>query len=160
MIYVMSKSLDRLHHLLHRRVFFIVNVVVLCFLLLSFGRQWVRNASIESEIADLTRQKAMLEARNNQLLSLGDTIQTQYYLEKEGRLKYGLSKPGEQLVVVTDPASSPAANAQPTGSPSESSLAPSTNTTETPKHVGNPGRWWAYFFNKAVYQELGNAYGS
>ncbi|MEK9130825.1 MAG: hypothetical protein AAB429_01785, partial [Patescibacteria group bacterium] len=80
----------------------IINMVILFFLSLSFGREWARNASIEGQIDDLKEQEEAMESRKLELLSLGQTIQSQFFLEQEGRLKYGLRKPGEELVVVTD----------------------------------------------------------
>ncbi len=155
----MSKPTDAIRRILQLRVFLIVNVVVLLFLLLSFGRQWVRNASIENEIMDLSRQKEALEVRNTELLSLGQTIQTQYYLEKEGRLKYGLSKPGEQLIVITDQKSTEAFAGNSEGT-EVSATGAEVTTADAPARVGNPKRWWAYFFDSESYQAMQNEYGS
>lgn len=154
----MSKASEAIARVLQLRVFLIINLAVLAFLLLSFGRQWIRNASIESEIQALTRQKETLEARNVELLSLGSTIQTQYYLEKEGRLKYGLRKPGEEEIIFTEtntvnPTNDPTA----TNATATEAVAAEEATAVT---GSNPYRWWMYFFDHQQYQSLNDSYGS
>ncbi|MEK7105681.1 MAG: septum formation initiator family protein [Patescibacteria group bacterium] len=143
--------------LLGLRVFLIINLVILFFLVFSFGREYMKNASIEREIANLQADKEALETQNVELLSLGQTIQTQFFLEKEGRLKYGLRKPGEQLVVVTDEQTN-----TPTATSSEqiaaSDAAAEVLSVESAS-ISNPTRWWYYFFKHDAYDALQQSYG-
>ncbi len=152
----MSRSTDFVKRLLRLRVFLIINMVILFFLSLSFGREWARNASIEGQIDDLKEQKEAMESRKLELLSLGQTIQSQFFLEQEGRLKYGLRKPGEELVVVTDAKTEQPASAESEDSAAGFDEAMADNQTS---RVSNPQRWWYYFFNRAAYEELKNSYG-
>ena len=145
----MSKPTTFIRKLLGLRLFLMINLVVLFFLVLSFGREYVRNRSIGGEIANLQAEKDSLEARNVELLSVGQSIQTQFFLEKEGRLKYGLRKPGEELVVVTD-------EVTPAGTPEQidSSLTPDSTTPvreDAGTAVSNPKRWWNFLFNHSAY---------
>lgn len=149
----MSRSTDFIRRLLQLRVFLIVNLVILFFLSLSFGREWVRNASIEGQINDLQQEKATLESRNVELLSLGATIQTQYYLETEGRLKYGLRKPGEELVIVTPEDSAQTAPTEATTDGTVNATGDGQVASAVPV-VGNAKRWWDYFFDQGGYRQL------
>ena len=152
----MANPTSFIRKILELRVFLVVNLVVLFFLALSFGREYLRNTSIDAQISELKQQEQQLEGENAQILSLSQSVTTQYYLEKEGRLKYGLRKPGESVVVVND---------------GTASTTPSTTTTTDPITgiqtpiaqpivVGNVQRWWDYFFNRDAYEALKQQYGS
>lgn len=155
----MSRSADFIRRLLRLRVFLIINMVVLFFLSLSFGREWTRNASIEGQIDDLKEQKETMESRKLELLSLGQTIQSQFFLEQEGRLKYGLRKPGEELVVVTNTQTEQPASAEANDSGDIFADGGSIEGSGDPTPTSNPTRWWNYFFNHAEYNALKDSYG-
>lgn len=150
----MSKPTDFIQRLLRWRLFLIVNLVILFFLSLGFGREWLRNASIESQISELQSEKEALEARNVELLSLGQTIQTQFYLEQEGRRKYGLRKPGEELVIVTETQTPQPAQTETT---SGASIDSGQDDADVAK-ISNPRRWWYYLFDAQAYQNLQERY--
>lgn len=153
----MANPTSFIRKLLELRLFLIINLVVLFFLSLSFGREYVRNASIENDIQDLKEEKAQLESRNLELLSLGQTIQTQFFLEKEGRLKYGLRKPGEELVIVSDTSTAEPSSDDANQAPSSTSSTLSTSSTSP--ETSNPTRWWYFFFNRTAYENLTDQYG-
>ena len=85
-----------------------------------------------------------------------DKLFNRNFLEQEGRLKYGLRKPGEELVVVTDAKTEQPASAESEDSAAGFDEAMADNQTS---RVSNPQRWWYYFFNRAAYEELKNSYG-
>lgn len=152
----MANPTSFIRKMLELRVFLVVNLVILFFLALSFGREYLRNASIESQISDLKQQEQQLEGENGKILSLSQSVETQYYLEKEGRLKYGLRKPGESVVVLNDN-TSPTSAATTTTS-NGSTATPATN--DQPVVISNRSRWWDFFFNHDAYQTLKQQYGS
>ncbi len=142
--------------LLGLRLFFVINIVALFFLSLSFGREYLRNASVDRDIQELQQEKEGLEAHNLEILSLSESIQTQYFLEKEGRLKYGLSKPGESLVVIQEGSSTSTSSI---GERNDLSSSGQEKEEETIDSIPNPKRWCLYFFDHTAYEALKNSYG-
>lgn len=109
------------------------------FLVFSFGREFVRDYSIRQEIAALEAEKASLEAENSDITSFMASIQTETYIEREARIKLGLAKPGEQVVVL--PSSGEANQGQDeSGSVVEITMADLSS-------IANPSKWWYYFFD-------------
>lgn len=138
-----------LKRLLGMRAFFVINLLILFFLSLNFGRTFLRNTSIQHEIDALQSQRAQLESKNTDLLSLAEQLQTKFYVEKEGRKKYGLQKEGEKLVIVTQQQTTPV------GSDVEGTLEQAAERLqETSESIPNPRRWWWYFFNRAAFEQL------
>ncbi len=149
-----------IRRLLELRLFLVINLVALFFLSLSFGREYLRNASIESEIASLKAEESALSARNLEIIALSESVQTQYFVEGEGRVKYGLRKPGEELVVVTQ---TETAQPQATVTDGQSATSSDTGPTESEgeeNRVGNPTRWWYFLFDHPAYDQLITDYGN
>ncbi len=138
--------------LLATRSFLVVNLVIFFFITLSFGRLFLHNTSIQNEIDALQTEKESLAAKNSDLLSLADQLQTKFYIEKEGRKKYGLQKTGEELVIVKGESSV-------VGTPTADPLAEAglEATTQEAAVVSNQTRWWWYFFNRDAFDQL-NSY--
>lgn len=86
----------------HTRWLLPVSAVLLVFLIIAFGKEYVGNMQIEREIAQLQDQKNSLETRKLFTLDLIDELSSEYYLEQEGREKQGLAREGETLVVIND----------------------------------------------------------
>lgn len=118
---------------------FIVNLAVLAFLVLGFGREYLRNLEIERSIADLEAQNAALEGRRLESLSVIESLSSEYYLEGEARRKHGLAKPGETLAIVENSGAVAAAYEE---------AADATTTTN------NAVRWWEYFFDHTTFEGL------
>lgn len=130
------------------RLLFVINAVVLVALGFSFGREWVRNREIQSEIARLQGEAQSLQTRNLQIADLNTAFRTESFIEREARLKLGMKKPGENVVVIQGEGSagvsvSNAADggAEPSDDP-RSLLAAADGALE----LANPSKWWQYFF--------------
>lgn len=93
---------NNLKRLFGYRLFFIVNVVVLIFLALSFGREFVRSASIKREIASLEAEQRTLQEQNASLRDYEEYLLTESFLEREAREKFGLQRPGETQVFIDE----------------------------------------------------------
>lgn len=119
---------------------------------LAFGRQYVHNRQIEQDIANLQKQADGLAANNLHISDLQNALQTESYLEREARLKLGLKKPGEHVVVIQDKAAAVPAFQ------SLDDLQANAATPEAAPEVPNPKRWWAYFFDRRQYEALAAAY--
>lgn len=137
---------------LHSRLLLAAAFLLLLVLFLAFGRQMLRNRDIERSISGLKRQEQELSAQNLHMAELQQALQTESYLEREARVKLGLQKPGEHLVVVQE-------------------RAPGTSTFQSLEELSAQGfapptvpdvsvrpfplmRWWNYFFDHRRYEEL------
>ncbi len=98
------QPLQSVKRLFNYRLFFVVNIVILLLLALSFGREFVRSASIQREIMALEQEKSALEDRNRSLQTYEEYLFTESFLEKEAREKFGLQRPGETQVFVAEDA--------------------------------------------------------
>ena len=87
-------------HVLQYRLFFVINGFLFVLIALSFGREFVRSASIQREISALQDEKQSLEERNQSLKDYQEYLSTESFLEKEAREKFGLQRPGETQVFI------------------------------------------------------------
>ena len=109
--------------------FLLVSIVALIILGLAFARDYKKKAQLESEIKSWQNKIATLEKKNQDLNSLIEYYTSDEFMEKEMRLRLGLKKPGEQVVVL----------------PSEDSGMEATNA-DTDSVKSNWQKWWNYFF--------------
>lgn len=137
------------------KTFFLINVLVLFFLIFSFGREFVRNYAIHQQISEMEAKAAALREENLSISTLLSSIQTEAYIEREARLKLDKMKPGEKIVVIE---SQFLEN-------SSSQIDNSTAVTELGLveggqiEVANPLKWWYYFFDPIKFSLLINNYG-
>lgn len=126
---------------------FVVNFLVFAFLAVVFGREFIRTREIQKDIDRLQTQAEELAARNLQIMELSTAFQTESFIEREARLKLGLKREGEQVVVVQ----------------SEQETAKYRDTFQDPKlvlderaaaPVDNPTKWWYYFFKQHEFEKL------
>ncbi len=138
--------------ILELRSFLVVNLIILMFLTLSFGREFVRDYRIQQEIDNLRMEAEELEVHNLEIAKLNAELETETFLEEEARLKLGLLKPGEQLVVVVDEgvAGAPVIDG---GDETVFDFVPSVSQEEE-INISNPKRWWYYFFDHNKYQTI------
>lgn len=133
--------------LIEFRLLFLVNAVVLVALAFSFGREWVRNREIQQEIARLQEQAGSLEARNLEIADLNTAFRTESFIEREARLKLGMKKPGETVVVIQGERTQDAAGTAGTdgaGNAEDPRLL--LAVADASGEVANPRKWWYYFF--------------
>lgn len=114
----------------------VVNLVLFALIGFGFGREYLRNHEIESEIARMKAENAQLEAERMSSLALIDTLSSQYYVEGEAR-QSGMGKDGERLIILENDGHAPEA-AQPSSH----------------DDVPNPLRWVYYFFDRAQFDAL------
>lgn len=121
-------------------LFMVVNVVILFFLIVGFGREYVGNLQIEREIARLEAERAELEAEQLETIELIDDLSSEYALERQARTKFGLGESGETLIVVQDPE----IDDETSSSAGDEYLTESTNLM----------RWYYYFFDQATFDKI------
>ena len=121
------------------RLFVIVNLVILFFLIIAFGREYVGNIQIEHEIAQLQEEKDLLEQDQLDTLALIEQLSSEYYLESEARTKQGLGREGETVFIIQDD-----------DDPAIGALA----VEEPEVSYSNPQRWFLYFFDPTTFAQL------
>jgi cell division protein FtsB len=137
--------------LIRWRFLIVVNVLVIVLLAMSLGREVVRSRSIGSEIAGLQGQAQELATRNIELGELKTAMQTESFIEREARLKLGMKKPGESVVVIQD--ETDGGDEGHTDDPSDP-LGYVIGDKQESLAVANPTRWWYYFFDKDSFNTL------
>ncbi|MBI3963927.1 MAG: septum formation initiator family protein [Candidatus Kerfeldbacteria bacterium] len=118
----------------HSRMLLAASIVVLLFLAVSFGREILRRYEIKREIGNLQNEIDVLARRNSELTDLMAYLNTNSFQEREARVKLGLQKAGESVVLIPRDQ----VNAHPSVIPAASKAQPAE---ETPA-----AKWWTYFF--------------
>lgn len=140
------------HRLIHWRFLILVNIIVIAFLGMAFGRELVRSRAIDSEINEMQTRVDALLARNYELAQLQNALGTESFIEREARLKLGLKKPGESVVVIQDDSSS-SENADLGSDPNDPfNLVLDEDASQSP--LANPTKWWLYFFDKQAFKKI------
>ncbi len=123
-------------------------VVVSFFLLfIVFGliREVYGRKQINSQVTELEQQIKDIKRRNGELSGLIDQWQSGDKFEQEARIKLGLQKPGEKVVLITSSYQESGSNElyQSTGDKI-------TADRNDPFYI-NAQKWWLYFFaNKKI----------
>ena len=113
------------------------NIVLVVLLLWGLVGEIGRSQSLQTDIDRLESQARALEDQNARLTTLGTALATNDRLEREARVKLGLQKPGESVIIVQDTrGQSGAIQPVAVGSASDTPVA----------QLSNPQKWWKYFF--------------
>jgi len=112
------------------KLFLILGIVVLIFLVFALGKKFFESREIDNEINTAEADIAKLEARNSELGELLNFVSTDAFLEQEARLKFNLLKPGESVVVIQPNGQTPTGEAE----------------SRENDNFSNPRKWWNYFF--------------
>lgn len=157
----MNKSSPHLMvRLFHTRWFYIVNLLLIVVVAVSFTREIVHSHDIAVQIQMLQNQSKDLQTQHLAIADLKNAVQTETYVESEARLKLGLKKPGESLIILKNEGGSGLQTD--TNHFLTSSLSGKGQTEQTgvdnqtglaQKPLANSTKWWYYFFNKQVYRE-------
>jgi cell division protein FtsB len=148
---------NRFQRFFGRRGFLLINLLFLVLIIFSFGREFARNWEIQKEIKNLEQQAAALQAEHLEIESLVAAVSTETYLEKEARLKFGLSKVGESEVIISDPFPAVEQDLKNLNSPGiNQENFDSENSS--PTLIANPVKWWYYFFNNNKFSAI-KSYG-
>ena len=116
------------------KLFLLLALVLLILIVLAVGKGILRRYQVNREIKALEVEIAKLENNNQELGELIEYLNTDFFAEQEARLKLGLSKEGENVIVVPDNDSSIV------------SLDIFSNKEYNEKASSNPLKWWQYFF--------------
>ena len=93
-------------------------------------REGQRRNMVAKEIRAMQDEVTRLEQQRNRLGDLIRSAESPEFLEREARLRLGLQKPGESVLIIPEAG----------GGGAE----PGTSTTPAPS--SNPQRWWRHIF--------------
>lgn len=119
---------------LSSKLFLFLGIIILGFLIFSFGKKFLESREIDKEIREAGEEIARLETKNNELKDFLDFLNTDAFLEQEARLKFNLQKPGESVVIIPDVGER---------------IKDDKNKVEMiadDRMLSNPKKWWNYFF--------------
>jgi len=137
--------------LIQWRFLIVVNVVIIVFLGLTFGREYFRSREIQSEISKLQTQADTLAARNIALSELQTAIQTESFIEREARLKLGMKKPGEEVVVIQEGKVEEGIEDLDGPEVKSDPLDLVLDDQAGQLRIANSTKWWYYFFDKKSF---------
>ena len=118
-------------NLLFSKFFLVFCFVIFLAVLFYLAQGTIKSYRVNSQISELQNEIDRLEKQNNDLGKLIEYLQSDAFIEQEAKLKMGLKKPGENLVIIP----------QPDGN---NTLDISQNDID----MNNPAKWWDYFFKK------------
>lgn len=137
--------------LFRSRWFYILNILLIMIISVSLTREFIHSRDIRAQITQLQKQAESLEAKQLAITELKNIVETESYAEQEARLKLGLKKPGESLVILKNINT----NAQGMKEDKENQKNdPSSTGNEEEKPLANSLKWWYYFFDKQLYREI------
>ena len=130
----------RLLRFLASRWVLILNLALLVLIGWAFLGEYRRGQSLLAEIDALNARAVRLSAERAASTAQGERMQDNEMLEREARLKLGLRKPGEEVVVVRGVGDGTVAASDASGQESEGI---GSNTTHSV--AANAAAWLAYF---------------
>lgn len=120
----------------------VVAGTLVAFFAIGVSREVFRGQQVRQQVRRLQQKIAVEEERHTQLADLISYLSSQTFQEREARLKLGLKKPGERVLVV--PGNNDNVNSI------DGDAAQTTTGGTASAATTNPGRWWQYFFGAAT----------
>jgi cell division protein FtsB len=148
----MIREEPTLRRILKLRSVLIINLLVLFSVALGLGRTYWNNYHLGKEIEALEAQAEELEAKNIEFGKLKSYFESPEFLEEEARLKLGLQKPNEETVVIEglQDGIDRGEEAEGTGGreirEEKDSAEGKGGEDKDGGWLGNPKKWWKYFF--------------
>lgn len=129
----------------HRFLSSKISTIVLCVILLFVGYQTAllvyKGYTTESDVRELQSRVTDLTTKRERLIALQGMLQSDFFAEREARLKLGLQKQGERVVVL------PPAKSDDSSTHTDSGTG-SSNQDVIRGEIKNATLWWNYFFAK------------
>ncbi len=113
------------------RIFIGIALLASCAIAVGIARSVQRRSDIAEQVSALRRDIGTYESKRQELDRILRYVGTAEYREREARLRLGLKKPGEEVVVI------PGLKGKTRGG---------ETPAETPSEIPNWQRWLRYFF--------------
>ena len=108
---------------------------------LGLARETLRSRQIDKEIAELEAEAESLRAKNFEITHLTASLDDEEFLEREARLKLGLKKVGEEVVVLKKDGSTSGVRRV---------LGAETDAYD---EWTTSKKWWMYFADRRTYDD-------
>jgi cell division protein FtsB len=129
--------------ILSSKIFFVLGILVVAGIIFAVSKISYRNYETERDISQLQQQLAQLEGDRKRLEELAAFFETDYFAEREARMKLGMQKDGEQATVIQRPA----VNETRTEATNQEQNKSTQSEEEISSDKKNNSRaWWNYFF--------------
>lgn len=126
-----------------KQVFLLVFLLtVIVAISLPFFRNMAQRYRLNKEMSGLQKEIDGYNKKNDDLRKAIDYLKSDQFTEEQARLKMGLKKNGEDVVVIKTEGTS----TQSEGDINIFDIPGIENTLESTSKENNPIRWWAYFF--------------
>jgi cell division protein FtsB len=116
--------------LIFSKFFVIFCLFVFLFILFGLAKGTIRSHKVSAEVVQLQTEINRLENQNQDFEQLVKYLNTDTFIEQEAKLKLGLKKENENLIIIPD-----------------SEIPTKGDIAANVKDKSNPEKWWAYFFN-------------
>ena len=131
------------HRFLQSKIATIVFLVLLILVCYQTALLVYKGYATESDVKELRSRVVELTEKRSQLLALKEMLKSDYFAEREGRLKLGLQKQGERVLVL--PESSEQTSDSKDGVGSTDTI---LNKESVSGEIKNTTLWWKYFFGR------------
>jgi len=134
------------------KLFFVIGIALCIFIALNFVKVFSKSYTTRQDIKRLKNEIAELEKSQGRLQEFYTLLSSDFFAEKEARLKFGLQKKGEHAVVIQESSSavekeSASDSSRDTSKPSLLSRVSNIDSDGfNVKKQNNPKFWWDYFF--------------
>lgn len=122
----------------YSKLFFLILILIICVLGFNLFTQFSRSQEVENRVEKIKADIMTLEKENISFKETINYLKSDLFVEKEARIKLGLKKEGEVMVVVENSVLTPTQN-----EPREKK-----EIIAASKLISNPGLWWNYFFKQ------------
>jgi len=126
------------------KIFLAIGLVCLVLVGFNFTKELINKRKVDRQVNSLADQIASLERENSEISALIGEWQSGDKAEREARLKLGLRKPNESVVMIMrERATTSEANIIPSGAEIVGNVIKNQPHDASP----NPILWWRYFFH-------------
>jgi cell division protein FtsB len=116
--------------LIFSKFFVVFCLFLFIFILFGLAKGTLKSHKVNAEVGQLQAEINRLESQNQDFEQLVKYLNTDTFIEQEAKLKLGLKKENENLVIIPD-----------------SEIPVKGNLAIKDENKTNPEKWWAYFFN-------------
>lgn len=107
--------------------------MVIFFVGLSLIKLWPKRVTVNNEVKNLEQKISEIDSSNSELSRLLDYFKSDYYREKEARLRLNYKKPDEKAAFVYREKNATIIN---------------SSSEEQELNLSNPQKWWKWLLSK------------